>query len=149
MMPVSISSQGAWQSAATTFFWSKNARIQHLVVDAQEIGIDLTAGQHDGVVIINRRICEAAVDLHRAPFSGDTTSTLASASFNCASGTSSSDCSNPWVARIATRLPESFIFRLHCTTPAERMRRVFGNEWAGAMFRQISAASGARPQHDW
>ena len=68
-----------------------------------------------------------------SPFSGDTTSTLAHsrvlrpeeggggalpralaadrnrqpASFNCASGTSSSDCSNPWVARIATRLPES------------------------------------------
>jgi hypothetical protein len=27
MMPVSISSQGAWQIAATTFFWSKKARM--------------------------------------------------------------------------------------------------------------------------
>src|SRR5919201_234082 len=46
------------------------------------------------------------------PVSGDTTSTSAPASLSLASGTSSSDCSNPCVARIATRLPDSFIVRL-------------------------------------
>src|SRR5690606_8485053 len=40
-----------------------------------------------------------------SPLSGETTSTVAPASRSFCSGTSSSDCSKPWVARMAMRLP--------------------------------------------
>jgi hypothetical protein len=36
-----------------------------LGVDAQQVGIDLTAGKHDRIVVIGRHLGEIAVDLDR------------------------------------------------------------------------------------
>src|SRR6478609_9557875 len=43
------------------------------------------------------------------PFSGETMSTVAPAALSRSRGTSSSDCSKPWVARIMIFFPESFM----------------------------------------
>jgi hypothetical protein len=87
---------------------------QSLAVDAQQIGIDLAARKHDGIVVLGARLGERPVDGNRLPpvLDGAITWTIAPASRSRSRGISSSACSNPWVARIAILFPSIFIWVL-------------------------------------
>jgi hypothetical protein len=98
----------------------RSASWQRILIDAQQIRVDLPSRQDDRIVVISRNISELAIDLNGvppsfisqpliSPLSGETTSTIAPASFSRLSGISSSDCSNPCVAKIAIRFPGIFI----------------------------------------
>jgi hypothetical protein len=90
--------------------------LQGLLVDTQQVGIDLASWEDDRVVVLWLCLVECDVDLNRpapvlfvpaadSPRSGETMWTVAPCSLRRSRGTSSSDCSKPWVARRATFLP--------------------------------------------
>jgi len=55
-----------WQTAATTFFWSKTSLIgERLRLDAPQVRIDLTAGENHRVIIRSRNLTQC-LDLDRS-----------------------------------------------------------------------------------
>jgi hypothetical protein len=67
MMPVSINSQGAWQDRRVYLLLIEKVleQLEGLVIDSQQVGIDLPAGQDDGVVIGSLHLVDGLVDLHQ------------------------------------------------------------------------------------